>query len=350
MYKNNNVLFIVGPSLGHIARTITIGRQLAADGLNIQFVCDDRYDYAKKLIKPLFPLHELKVDINEDKGVLFADTVLKLVDKIKPDVVCYDLSPFPWLIQLPFLNIPEVFISNVFLTRLGKETTNQDLRFQRVKNAWNKVRKKRSLPALESYRELYERKLVLLADPQVITDLYTLPENYHCIGSCTWQPENRNNDEYTGLDNILYVSTGSTGRKKMPDLLVDSIKDILNCSKVIRTDQSHDEKTVRTFLPGNIILKHSCFAITQGGTGSSYQALENGVPVGCWPTSNNHRTLGGLLEKLNLGILFEEHNWEEKIRLLGKNFTPMLNNARAVSATLGNNRLIEKTTGLIGNL
>lgn len=344
------ILIIVGPNLGHVTRALLIGNELLKEGWKVEYACADICKFAQTLIEPLFKLHKLSENVIGDNAYSFTEDILKLLKKTKPSIVCYDLSPIPWLIQLPDLNIPEVYITNVFLTGLGSEETNQQLSFEKRKNLWNKIRHSRNLPELVNYRELYDKKLVLLADPQFITDLYILPENYHCIGSCTWQPEMEGNNKYQEMGNILFVSTGSTGKKKIPDLLVNSIKQYLNCNAIVKTETNNNNDSANRFLPSNTILKHSTFAITQGGTGSTYQALENGVPVGCWPTSKNHRILGQLLEQLELGILFEEHNWREKLKFLETGFSELSTKAKTASEEIKRMNLIIKTSRLINNL
>jgi len=59
-------------------------------------------------------------------------------------------------------------------------------------------------------------------------------------------------------------------------------------------------------LPGSEVLKRSSLAITQGGAGSSYQALGAKVPLGIWPAHRNHQLLGERLTQL--GLAFPLHS------------------------------------------
>lgn len=62
---------------------------------------------------------------------------------------------------------------------------------------------------------------------------------------------------------------------------------------------------------------------TQGGAGSTYQALQAGVPVGCWPFHWNHVILSRHLEAMGVGLLIIKNEWRNQIELIGQRYQDM---------------------------
>ena len=63
---------------------------------------------------------------------------------------------------------------------------------------------------------------------------------------------------------------------------------------------------VYSWLPASRVLSKSKFVITQGGAGSSYQAMALGIPIGVWPTHRNHELLGLILQDYGCGMLMDD--------------------------------------------
>ena len=164
-------------------------------------------------------------------------------------------------------------------------------------------------PPLDSARQLYEKDLVLLADPPaLIPPAARVPDHYRIVGPCFWEPDIPLPHELESLHNILFVSMGSTAADMIPTRLIEVLAAQMRPDAVIGVGKlSTDYKNMKcySFLPNSKLLQRAVFAVTHGGTGSVYQALAHAVPVGCWPRHVNHRILGRRLEKLGFGIYID---------------------------------------------
>ena len=54
--------------------------------------------------------------------------------------------------------------------------------------------------------------------------------------------------------------------------------------------------------------------ISHGGTGSTYQAIQAGISVICYPNHTNHLILANLIEKLGLGLCIDKSGDMDKLR------------------------------------
>ncbi len=321
------ILFIVGPALGHVGRSLIIARSLAKiRPLEIYFACISP-GFGPKTIGLEFPVSELTY---EEKGDLeFAKSLEQVVAHVKADVLCLDLTPLPWLHQVSFPNVPQIYITNYFLTKLGREPTVQDYLYSTHRETYNDNRLLRGLSPLENSRELYGRDVVLLADPPALLSRIPdkLPTNYKVVGPCIWQPDKGNLQLSIQKASFLYFSLGSTGSQPLPVGLVNALADSQDAEGIVWVGPPPylphnfgDRYIYQHFneFPASIALPNARLAITQGGAGSTYQALGHGTPVAIWPTHRNHQVLGKEIEKNGFGILLGK-NWKNDIERLTKN-------------------------------
>lgn len=344
------VLFIVGSALGHVGRSMRIAQALLSKyEMSICFTGADSISFMKRWPIDGVSLLELPSNMVEDYGLSFAKSLEAVFHKIKPDLICCDITPLPWLSLVRFPKIPQVYITNYFVTHIGEFPTVQDQMFEKTGSIWNWLRKKRGLSPLRTARDLYEKDVVILLDPQdIIPDRERMPSNFKIAGPCTWEPPVDIPSELRERQNLMYISLGSTRNNTLPDELIRTISSIVGLSDIVESKASlrHSRASSITklsydWLPGRKVLKRSIFAMTHGGTGSAYQALELGVPVGCWPNHQNHKILGLRLEKMNLGVVFTANNWKKKIGQFEMKWPKMVKRAREISNSL---RLVDGPT------
>ena len=331
------ILFVVGPALGHAARAVNLARGLRRRGYEIHFAGADTRKLTQEVVGSEFPLHRL-AGMDYAADVSFSNALTHCMERLLPSAICYDLSPLPWLAQLARFPVPEVYITNAFLTRLGQDRTFQDAMFAKHATRWNRLRAQRGIPPLTDGRALYERDLVLLADPPDLLAGRALPAHYRVIGPCSWNPPTALPDEIHPMQHILYISMGSTGRRTLPEALVHRLAEELACPHIVAVEGEETLKRLTDYsyarLPGSAVLERAGFALTQGGTGSVYQALEKGVPVGCWPHDHNHQVFGRWVEQKGLAVLFEPESWETKIDGLREQLPQLTARARALARSL----------------
>jgi UDP:flavonoid glycosyltransferase YjiC (YdhE family) len=308
------VVFVVGQALGHVGRALNVAKALRElQPCEIAFVGNNPGKYLERYVSPdgfkTVPLGSTA----KPSPNYYASQLENVLSELNPGVIVFDLSPFPWLLLADIAPIPQVYLTNYFVTRIGNQTTGQDLAFAANKLHINAARQEAGLPILSGARKLYEKDRIILADPpELLPKATALPENYTLAGAIWWEPESDLPNELEDLNDILYISLGSTGLG-MPNKLVEKIATHLDFKRVVilSTREATDTTAVSvpisyyTNLPGSRVLERSTFAITQGGAGSCYQALSACVPMGIWPSHRNHYLLGKRLNELGLAFLLD---------------------------------------------
>ena len=332
MEKQKKVLFVVALALGHIGRCLVIADKLIANPSIKVYFAGPSLGLAEKIIPKHYPF--TKLAYKEPGDALFAHELESLVNTLQPNVVCLDLTPIPWLIQVNLGNIPQIFITNFFLTQLGELKTLQDEHFALREQEINAFRTRNNLTPFASAREMYERKTVILCDPDfLLPTTKEIPSHYHFVGPCSWESDVSLPEELAGKTNFLLISFGSSGVKPLPYHFAEKLAEQLHVDSIIwmggKQDHSQyqENPAIKHFfydwLPASSLLPRAAFVITQGGAGSSYQAMMYGVPIGVWASHRNQWLLGNILQNYGNGVLIESTS--DKIQsYLQKNLKTLL--------------------------
>jgi UDP:flavonoid glycosyltransferase YjiC (YdhE family) len=309
------VAFVVGHALGHVGRALNVANALRSsrESCDITFLGNNPGRHFEQYVAPEGFAAVPIGSATEPSPHAYASVLADVLSRLSPDVVVYDLSPFPWLLLTGEFRAPQVYLTNYFLTRMGGDLTAQDMTFAANKSQINAVRQSLGLSSLTSIRELYEKDRVILADPpQLLPDAAALPANYTLAGGIWWAPEGDLPADLEEAGDILYVSLGSTGAH-IPRATLAGIASRVRARRVVVTSTKGppDEVPVPVpigyynSLPGGKVLDRSILAITQGGAGSCYQALRAGVPLGIFPAYHNHSLLGKRLAQLGLACMLD---------------------------------------------
>jgi UDP:flavonoid glycosyltransferase YjiC (YdhE family) len=326
---NSTVFWVIGPALGHVSRSLVVARRLRSDfGVDSQFCGSDLHGHHAALLDKEFQHHDLRCQ--RDEMIQFAERVENLIVNSRPDLVCFDCSPLPWLAALGALPAPAVFLTNWFVTSLNPEPTLQDQWWAERLPHLQQLRREQHLVPAGSARDLYElgMKRILLADPQVLLPGTELPDRFRVVGACIWEPQMDLPKALAAPGRLIYVALGSTGRRPIPPALINSLVERLRPDRVVAAGTRHavpDLEQVEYFerLPASAVLDHSLLCLTHGGSGSVYQALDRGVPVACWPSHRNHEILAERIEELGLGVHLTPRNWPDKVESLITGFDQM---------------------------
>lgn len=326
------IAIVCGPALGHVVRTYRIAsclRELAE--LDITFVSPRNSARLERLCGDAFTVLNLRTDLL-DPMPGYAAMAARLDDFFAEqsfDALVHDMCPLQWLSAVRFPDCPRINITNGFLTATARADTFQTRRFSREGAVVNELRASRGLAPVANAHALYEADLVLLADPFALASQYgELPPNHKVSGSIALPPESGLPDELAGLDSVLLVSMGSTGRAEIPSGMIAAVKQATQSESVVLVGESSvlpvsDPVIDHTFgwLPIDALLDRTRAVITHGGTGSTYQALMRGKPVYVYPTHRNQALLGECLESLGAGCLLDASNWRDKV--IGQDFSAM---------------------------
>ena len=79
------VFFVVGPALGHLGRSLVIGKALAATGpFQIYFACVSP-GWGEQIISEEFPFY--KLSSKQPGDTLSADALESVISQLKPDLI-----------------------------------------------------------------------------------------------------------------------------------------------------------------------------------------------------------------------------------------------------------------------
>ncbi|MFQ5644910.1 MAG: glycosyltransferase [Thiogranum sp.] len=335
------VLFIVGAALGHIGRSLMIARALEARAsVKIHFACLSGGSHLELLLEPGYSVTALPVFNPADSGISSADRLEQLVKELQPGLIYCDLNPLPQLLLVRFPGIPRVFLVNAYETRLGSDVTVQDLMWSRYGDEWNRLREARGLQPVENPRSFFDADRVLLPDPPAIIGVPadSLPSGYIPVGACIWDPSATLPAELEDARDLLLLSMGSTGMNNLPLDAIQHIARLVGASRAIRIgsfDPGYGDRVAHyRWLPGSQVMSRCKFVLTQGGAGSTYQALHAGIPVACVPAHRNHVALARRLQKLEAGILLYKETWQQQLSEMPLDLDKLQAGARALSAQM----------------
>ncbi len=304
------IAVLVAPPLGHISRVMRLLEHLKAF-LNFKATV-----FVPRM--PHFPQFEISghsvIDIPVDsadwitQGQIFATALTPHNLRRNYDLVLYDTNPLQWLYAVDLQPLKTVCLTNIFLTRPAGEPTIQTERHSADKIQYDDIRHSFGLAPLNSAYDLYEADQVLLADPLPVIKSYgSLPVHYKSFGGAYWSASGPIPQELQGLKDILLISLGSTGRKKLITTpMIEALKASTGAKHVVMTGKAPPPDYADfTFerLPLDDLLTQCCAVISQGGSGASYQALAHKTPLLIMPNHKNHLILGRCLEGLGYGAV-----------------------------------------------
>lgn len=312
------IQFISGPALGHFGRIALVARSLRERidcTIRIAIPSVARFDTAP--FEHEFAIEKIPLARRDlaYPAPAFADALDRVFRKANPDLVVQDCCPARWLATARFPECPRAVITNGFLTRIAGETTVQTQLFAKKRRLIRKEREKHGLPPLRDAYDLYEADRVLLADPQWLLDeTRPLPEAYRVCGALWWEAPGTLPAELAALDNLLLCSMGSTGAL-VDDRSCALAAERFGCDAILRVHSKTTQREERMIgrhrlyqsgvLPLGAILPSAGAVMTQGGAGSTYQALAAGKPLAIVPSHRNHRILGRMLEARGVAALVE---------------------------------------------
>jgi UDP:flavonoid glycosyltransferase YjiC (YdhE family)/uncharacterized protein (DUF2141 family) len=152
----------------------------------------------------------------------------------------------------------------------------------------NDVRREYGLPPVGSLREvLTEGDFVLHADPPELVPVVGSPPTHEFIGHVAWAPDVALPAFWGDLPTdrpIVYASAGSSGTADLLPVVLEAlggleVTGIVATLGRLGTHRVPPNVRVADFLPGDVAARRSALVVTNGGSGSAYQALAEGVPV-----------------------------------------------------------------------
>ncbi len=318
------ILFVAeSVTLAHVARPAVLANGLDQELFEVIFATDPRYnqlfpelsdyrydiwsisseDFLNALAKgsPLYSKRTLERYVEDD---------LRLIDEVKPDLIIGDfrlsLSISARLRQIPFATISNVYWSvysnNIYpvpqlpMTRfLGVRLSQflfdltRPLAFALHCIPLNSVRRKYGLKSLGyDLRSIYtDADEVLLADMPEYFPISAKAAHHRYLGPVTWSPPNRQPVWWEDVDRtrpVVYVTLGSSGRMELLPTVLKALS-LLPVTVIVATagrsnlTSLPDNVWVSEYLPGDEATRIASLVVCNGGSLTSYQAIQYGTPI-----------------------------------------------------------------------
>ena len=310
-----SIAFISGPALGHLGRLYQVAKRLSQrSDVNITFYIPSLSKEPEIVLGDEFEF--IRIPVAEETPHYFysgfATRLEKCLAERKFDLIIHDGCPLRWTSVLRFPDCPRILITNVFLTKYAASDTVQSRWFKTIGAKINTVRARKNMAPLKSSFELYDADQVLLSDPERLFPGLDIPDHFSFCGPLFWSASKAIPKPLKAVDRFTLISMGSTGKRKIDDGFLAQIRALTGSQKLVYA--GHNAPQMRRlkeidlafkFLPLNRIMDRVDAVVTQGGSGSSYQALSFGAPVIAFPTYLNQQILGHVLEKANLGLCID---------------------------------------------
>ena len=341
------LLFIgEGVTLAHIVRPLVLAKALDKDIYDIYFASDIRFkkmvenegfrwiemssmtsdEFMKRLSsgEPLYTYDRLKSYVKTD---------LQLFSNIKPDLIIGDfrvsLDISAQLAKVPYvclinaywsphstliMPVPELPLLKFIYPKLGKfifkcfSPAFLSLHLQ----GFNKLRKEYGLPLITDIKKMYTAGTwTLYLDLPSLVPVYSLPTNHQYLGPICEMlsvPQPEWWGKWPSNKPVIYLSFGSSGDITLLEIFKDVLKDldvsvILTTSGRIKAEGFPQNFFVTQYVSGLDVARIAQLFITNGGSGSIYQALYHGVPVLGLPSNMDQFFLMERIEDLGAGIL-----------------------------------------------
>ena len=318
------ILFVAeAVTLAHVARPAVLANGLDHDLYAVTFATDPRYNQ-------LFPeLSDYRYDIwsipSEDflnalakgsplysKRILerYVEDDLKVIDEVKPDLIVGDfrlsLSISARLRQIPYATISNVYwcvysnntytVPQLPMTRfLGIRLSNilfnmvRPLAFASHCIPLNSVRRKYGLESLGyDLRSVYtDADEVLLADIPEYFPISATARHHRYLGPIPWSPDNKLPSWWKDIDRtrpVVYVTLGSSGRIELLPIALEALAQlpvtvIATTAGRTKLDSVPDNVMISEYVPGDEAAGMASLVICNGGSLTTYQAIQNGTPV-----------------------------------------------------------------------
>ncbi|MCV2368716.1 glycosyltransferase [Roseateles oligotrophus] len=320
------ILFVAeAVSLAHVARPSILARSLDREKYEVVFasneqfkICTENSDwqtypvesispelFMQRLAKgqPVYTEHELAAYVAAD---------IRMLEAVRPDAVVGDFR-LSLAIAARLLKVPLFIICNAYWSAFAADQRMHapDLPaakiigfpiFDRVfRLVWpfasrlhcipiNRVRKKYGFKPYRSIREYYgDGDVVMYSDtPGLVPATANLPPTHHYIGPIVWSPSMALPAWWAEAMAIerprAYITLGSTGSVDLlPEIVAACLEEGLLClvATAGRGQYTSDSPWVFTapFLPGDLAAAAASLVICNGGSPTTHQALQQGVPV-----------------------------------------------------------------------
>lgn len=306
------VAMVTSPTLGHLGRTRLVADQMHSWGAEVEFLLahtPHHNRYPPQVLGSDFPAKFLAVE-----GGSYADHLEAALQTGSYDGVLIDLSPAGRVDTANLAAWPTFFLTNAFLVAPPYLPTVQSAWLDREGQAVNAVRASKGMPPIRQVADLYQATRLFLADPfAVAQSCSVLPSNAQVVGPCSWNLPGELPIDWPNWDRLLLFSMGSTGLELPSAQAVKELRQLSGAQHCVYVGAQSERAAAipgidlaLSWAPLEQLVQRSVLVVTQGGTGSTYQALSLGKPVATLPTHRNQSLLAEILAGLGVALMLDE--------------------------------------------
>jgi len=369
------VLFVAeAVTLAHVARPAVLMQSLDPDRFETLLACDPRFNslLPEALTSRLRPIHSIdsarfiRALANGapvyDRSTLrdYVDEDRRVIEEFRPDVIVGDfrlsLSVSAELAGIPWINLTNAYWSPYHRVPIPMPELPAS-RWLGVKIAslffrcmhpflmplhtipLNRVRREFGLASLGTdLRKVYTNAdLTLYADIPELMATDPLPSNHRFVGPILWSPGIAFPDWWERVPAnrpVIYLTLGSSGRSDLAIQALAGLADLpvtVLCATLGKLNGPFPANVFEApYLPGEAASARANLVICNGGSPTTQQALQAGVPVlGIAGNMDQHLNMQAI-EKAGAGTLLRsEHATATQIRRAAEN---LLGNASAAAA------------------
>lgn len=390
--RKPRILFIAeAVTLAHVARPAVLATALDQSLYEVFFAVDPRYN-------DLFPeLSGFRHDLWSISSQQFLNALakgkrlystkvleryvhddLELIERLKPDLIVGDFR-LSLSVSARLKKIPYVAISNTYWTTHSSNTyTVPQLPMTRLLGVGlsqvlfnlsrtlvfaahciplNTLRKQYGLASLgNDLRTVYsDADQLWLADMAEYFPISPAAKNCHYLGPLPWSPRNKIPPWWNELDEtlpIVYVSLGSSGQVSLLPIVLEALATLPLTVVAVTAGRTKlsaipDNAYISEFLPGDQAAERAALMICNGGSLSTYQAIQGGTPVlGIVGNLDQHLNMSYLASSGIGESLRSEHANVARVRELAKKILTEIHYKTAAKNALQTAQSYDTTTRL----
>ena len=322
--RRKKILFMAeAVTLAHVGRPLALAASLPPARYDVHFACAPGYEFC--FVHSDFPVWPIRSIASVqflralatgspvyDEATLerYIEDDMLLLNKLRPDLVIGDfrlsLSASARLARVPYVALVNAYwspyahqrytVPNLPMTHvLPIPLANWLFRrvapyaFRRHTVPLNRVRHTFGLPPLEAdLRRIYtDGDYTWYADLPTLVPVHDLPPTHSYLGPVIWSPPLAPPDWWATLPehvSVVYVTLGSSGQGQLLPLVLHALASlpltvVAATAANITLAQLPPNARVAPFLPGELAARRAALVICNGGSPTSHQALQAGVPV-----------------------------------------------------------------------
>lgn len=349
-------------SLAHVARAIVFARRLQESGEDVVFATGSHHQAlayqegfkseevfcvppaeaiaAIRRGSHIFTTTNLKAYVESDR---------KLIDRVQPDLVIGDfrlsLNISAQQIGVEYRNIVSGYMTRYYSAPQSPPETFPVVRLlgRRISRAVFPTLKKLTLKYYAQPFVRYRRQHAMppirdifdvicsphrnyIADLPEYTPTQNLPVTFCYVGPLLWEPTIEPPEWINELDrtkSTVYVTMGSTGQSKSFMTALRVLRDAGH--QVLATTGGHVENVpdgvfAADYAPGSLLLRHCNAVVCHAGSLTTYQAVQEQVPVVGIPTFHDQETNVERIEALRWGVGLHPIKWRGRDLLAAVDF------------------------------